>query len=184
MNAPPSPDTLLTFWFDAANKPFWFVKSAEFDALLKEKFAALYERAVEGELDLWKQTPQGCLALILLFDQIPRNIFRNAPKAFATDPLARDLTTYALDHGFDAHLSTEEKLFLYLPYEHAEDLALQERSVRLFQGITQDKEILYFADRHKEIIERFGRFPHRNQILGRQSTAEELAFLTEPHSSF
>ena len=180
----PPPDALLTFWFDPATQPFWFTRSLEFDARVKEDFEPLYHRAIQGDLETWKQTPRGCLALILLFDQVPRNIFRNTPKAFASDPLAQNLTTYVLEHYFDVDWSLEEKLFLYLPYEHAEDLALQEMSARLYQAATENQEILYFVQRHKEIIERFGRFPHRNQILGRQSTAEEIEFLKQPNSSF
>ena len=126
----------------------------------------------------------GCIALCVLLDQVPRNMFRNDPRAFATDGKARAVSDHAVANGFDLECTTDERIFLYLPFEHHEDMASQDRSVALFTERVGDGTTVRYARRHREIIQRFGRFPHRNAILGRASTPEEEAFLTEPDSSF
>jgi uncharacterized protein (DUF924 family) len=177
-------EQVLDFWFDPANKEFWFERSDSFDAAVGRRLAALHRQAVAGELDAWADSPKGALALCILLDQVPRNIYRGSPEAFASDPEALKVARRALESEFDSSLSAEERLFLYLPFEHSEDLADQELCCRLFGAMTENPEWLTYAERHREIIQRFGRFPHRNAVLGRPSTEEERAFLEEPNSSF
>jgi uncharacterized protein (DUF924 family) len=174
---------ILAFWFAPETKPRWFKPDPAFDATLKERFAAQVERAGSGALDAWRANADGALALVLLLDQMPRNIWRGTPRAFAFDGRAREIADHALAMGFDRDAPVDRRLFLYLPFEHSEALADQERSVRLFEALG-DPDYLDYAVRHRDVIARFGRFPHRNTILGRPSTAEELAFLAEPGSSF
>ncbi|WP_299443711.1 DUF924 family protein [uncultured Rhodospira sp.] len=186
----PLADDLLAFWFGTPDDPeyggfrdVWFEKSEAFDAEVGARFAEAHARAARGELDGWAVTPKGALALILLLDQVPRNIHRGTPRAFATDGKALDAAKQALRDGHDTALTPVERLFLYMPFQHAEDLVEQERSLTLYDrlGIEGAQKS---AHRHHEIIALFGRFPHRNAILGRDSTPEELAFLEEPNSSF
>lgn len=177
------PEGVLQWWFSPETKPGWFGGGDAFDAAVKDRLGPLHERALRGELDGWAAEPRGLLALVILFDQVPRNIFRGTKQAFAGDPKALALVRLAVDRGLEQGMSVDERLFLYLPFEHAEDLADQERSVALFRALG-DPDYLDFAIRHKAVIERFGRFPHRNAILGRESTAAELAFLQQPGSSF
>jgi uncharacterized protein (DUF924 family) len=178
-----TPEAVLAFWFAAETKPKWFKGGDGFDDEVRARLEPLFERAVQGELDGWAAETKGLLALVILFDQVPRNIHRGTPRAFATDPQALALARLAVDQGQDQGLPVDERLFLYLPFEHAEQLADQERSVALFRSLGH-ADYLDYAIRHKAVIERFGRFPHRNAILGRPSTAAELAFLEEPGSSF
>jgi uncharacterized protein (DUF924 family) len=178
-----TPDAVLAWWFAPETKPEWFTGGAAFDAAVRDRLGALYARAANGELDGWAVEPRGLLALVILFDQVPRNVFRGTPRAFEGDARALALARLAVDRGADRGLTVDERLFLYLPFEHAEDLADQERSVALFRALG-DADYLDYALRHQVVIERFGRFPHRNAILGRESTAEELAFLEQPGSSF
>ncbi|RMF27197.1 MAG: DUF924 domain-containing protein [Cyanobacteria bacterium J083] len=185
---------VLDFWFGVPEsigygkpKKEWFVKDAEFDNELRSRFFATYNLAAEGKLNDWRDSPEGCLALILVFDQFPRNIFRNMPQAFATDSLALDLAKYAVNSGFDAALLNVQKWFVYLPLEHSENLADQAEAVRLFstlQGDPNSVSAIDYARRHLEVIKRFGRFPHRNKILGRASTPAEIEFLKTPGSRF
>ena len=194
---------LLALWFgDEANDvlratrqaPLWWGKSSETDALLASRFGELVEAAAKGSLAHWADTPSGRLALILLLDQLPRNIHRGTPAAFAQDPLARDLCLKGLSIGADKSLSPLERVFFYLPLEHAESREQQARSVALFEALAAEQAgtpaqatfagFADFARRHQVIIERFGRFPHRNDILGRTSTPEEAAFLQQPGSGF
>jgi len=186
------PDALaiLDFWFGAPGSPehgtfrnAWFEKSAAFDAEVRARFAEAHARATHGALDGLATTPRGALALVLLLDQVPRNIFRDTPAAYATDARALDVAKQALRDGHDQILSSLERLFLYLPFQHAEDLVEQERGLALCDrlGIKGAQKA---AHRHHEIIARFGRFPHRNAVLGRETTEEERVFLTEPDSSF
>ena len=194
-------ESLHARWFggkadDAASdrqSKLWCGKSAETDAELAERFTPLVEAARAGALDDWAETPQGTLALILLTDQLPRNIYRGTGAAFASDARARAVAVAALDRGWDRQLLPIERVFIYLPLEHAESMADQERSVALYTRLFQEapekqleryRNFLTFALRHRRVIERFGRFPHRNAILGRESTPEEIAFLQEPGSSF
>jgi uncharacterized protein (DUF924 family) len=176
-------DELLAFWFAPGTKPRWFAKDGAFDAELRDRFGPLAAAAAEGRLARRAGTPRGALGLVLLLDQLPRNLHRGDPRAFAQDEKARAVASAALAAGHDAALGPDERLFLYLPFEHSEDLADQERAVELF-GRLGDPELLGYAVRHRDIVARFGRFPHRNAVLGRPSTAEELAFLEGPNSSF
>lgn len=190
------------FWFgddpdDAAvaqeRASLWWSKSPETDAEIRERFQPLVGAAARGELDAWRSRPEGRLSLILLTDQLPRNIFRDTPEAFASDPVARALCSEGLAAGDDRQLRAIERVFFYLPLEHSEDLEDQRRSVRLFRELAEEvrpewrkafEGFLDFAVRHHDIVERFGRFPHRNTILGRTPTREELEFLEQPGSSF
>jgi uncharacterized protein (DUF924 family) len=142
----------------------------------------LWERALRGELERWRATPLAALALIVVLDQFSRNMFRGTPCAFIGDPAALTAAASAIERGFDRLLSAQERTFLYMPFEHAEDLAAQRRSLALFEAL--DPDDMEYAKRHHEIIARFGRFPHRNAVLGRESTSEEIEFLKRPDSSF
>ena len=185
---------VLEFWFGAPDSPEfgrprapWFVKSAEFDALIRDRFLATHEAAAAGALDAWSSRPLAALALAVVLDQFPRNMFRGTPRAFAADARALALARNAVQRGFDAVLLPVQCWFVYLPFEHAEDLGAQRESLRLFERLATDAAgagTLTYAMRHYAVIERFGRFPHRNAILGRASTPEELAFLAQPGSSF
>ena len=181
---------VLECWFgqpDVAGpiefREVWFKSEPTFDARIAEAFAADQERAASGALDRLMETAAGCLALVLLLDQFPRNMFRGAPRAFATDAKALAVTRHAFIRGFDQDLSKWPRLFLYLPLEHSEALADQERSVELVREIGDAAQVDY-AVRHRDIIARFGRFPHRNAVLGRESTPEEVEFLKEEGSGF
>ncbi len=184
-------ERVITFWFgerDSAElgKPrreLWFVKTAKTDAEIARRFGADMEAAADGRLNHLAETVEGALALVILLDQFPRNVFRDTPRAFATDAKARVIAREALDKDFDRELLMVQRCFLYLPFEHSEDLADQERSVELF-GALDGYDVLEYAIRHRDIVARFGHFPHRNAILGRESTPEEIEFLKEPGSSF
>jgi uncharacterized protein (DUF924 family) len=185
---------LLDFWFGPAgsaererSRDVWFAPDPAFDATCHQCFLADQQRAAAGGLAHWQAAPETCLALILLLDQVPRNLFRGSPLAYASDPLARQVARQALDAGFAPALPPVWCWFLYLPFEHSEDLADQAVSLRLHAALPEDEEkpqLLDYARRHYEIIARFGRFPHRNAILGRTNTAEEEVFLHQPDSSF
>ena len=189
-----SVEQILTFWFGAADqadygqpRKFWFIKSPETDQTLRDNFLADYELAFQGQLEDWKNSPRSCLALILLFDQIPRNIFRNQPQMFATDQQALELAKFAVNQGFDQTLLPVERWFIYLPFEHSENLEDQSQAVALFRQLSDDPNsasAIDYAIRHFEVIRQFGRFPHRNQILGRETTPAEAEFLKQPGSSF
>ena len=173
---------LLACWFDPQNHPLWFKSTPAFDALLRDDFGAAVERAARGELDELEASADGALALCLLLDQIPRNIWRGTAAAFAQDEQARAVADRAITRGFDLAVRHEGRVFLYLPFEHSEHLADQDRAVKLIGPLGPEQ--LDYAVRHRDIVARFGRFPHRNRALGRTSTAEEEAFLQEPGSSF
>jgi uncharacterized protein (DUF924 family) len=181
-------DDVLAFWFEGdpnAWRDAWFRKSDEFDAA-SAHFTGAARAARDGTFDTWADTPRGALALILLLDQLPRNLFRGTPEAFASDAKARLVAAATVARGFDAMLTATERVFVYLPFEHAESLADQDESVRLFgtlRGSMRDSTIDY-AERHRAVIRRFGRFPHRNAILGRTSTPDEVAYLAEPGAGF
>jgi uncharacterized protein (DUF924 family) len=185
---------LIDFWFGPPRSPgrfqqraVWFKVDPGFDAELRLRFAGLQRRAADGTCADWALEAEPCLALILLLDQLPRNLFRGSAQAFASDPLAREAARAALKRGFDRSLPASWRQFIYLPFEHSEELADQELCVKLMTGLDRDPACagtLDFAQRHHAIIARFGRFPHRNAALGRQSTPEEEAFLKEPGSSF
>jgi uncharacterized protein (DUF924 family) len=174
---------VVDFWLLQVGPDKWFSRDDDLDDQIRIKFLALYNKAVAGVLKSWRETAQGCLGEIILLDQFSRNLYREDPRAYASDGQAREILALALDRGFDAGLSADEKRFLYMPLQHSENAADQARSVELFRTLEDDKTFEYTL-RHQEIIARFGRFPHRNAALGRTSTAEETAFLQEPNSSF
>jgi len=185
---------VLDFWFGAPAslergrpRKAWFEKSDAFDAAVRERFGATHAAADTGALDAWRRTPHAALALVITLDQFPRNMFRGEARAFASDPRALGVARELVARGYDAAMMPVERCFAYLPFEHAEDLAAQRRAVELFASMAQDSwgaTTLDYARRHHDVIARFGRFPHRNAILGRVSTPEEIAFLQEPGSSF
>jgi uncharacterized protein (DUF924 family) len=175
---------VLGFWFSPATRPNWFEKSDAFDAEVRRLLLPLHEQVASGRLPEWREHPQGCLASIILLDQVPRNVFRESPRAFASDPAAQALTKLAIERSYDAGLNAEERVFLYLPLEHSENLADQRLSVEINRARIGVPEYTDYAEGHLRIIERFGRFPHRNRILGRPSTEEEIEFLKQPGSSF
>lgn len=165
---------VIAFW-RAAGPEAWFAKDDAFDDRFRATFGQAHEAAVRGELAAWEETPEGALALILLLDQFPRNCFRDTARMFESDELAVAAADRAVARGQDLALPDELRVFAYLPYEHAEDMALQEKAVALIRPLGADW--LRFAEVHRDIIARFGRFPHRNELLGRVSTPEELEFL-------
>ena len=177
-------ERVLDFWFAPGMAPRWFVKDAAFDAEVRERLGADYEAALEGRYERWAADSRGCVALCVLLDQVPRNLYRDDPRAFASDARALAVTRQALAEGLDRALGQAERAFLYMPLEHAEDLELQELCVRLMAELDEDPQWLDYARRHREVIARFGRFPHRNAVLGRASSEEEVAFLQQEGSSF
>jgi uncharacterized protein (DUF924 family) len=192
MRDQPTPEDVLLFWFGGAGergKPHkrWFEKSAAFDREVRERFLPLYEDAACGRMSHLKENPLDCLARIILLDQFPRNMFRGTPRAFATDALALEAARHAVDRGFDRDMRAVERMFAYLPFEHSESFTDQERACELTQPLDafeETKDAYRYAVLHRDIILRFGRFPHRNAILGRASTPEEIEFLKGPGSSF
>ena len=192
MHDQPTPDDVLLFWFGGAGergKPHkrWFEKSAAFDREVRERFLSLYEHAAAGRLSSLKEYPLDCLALIIVLDQFPRNMFRGTPRAFATDALALEAARHAVGRGFDREMHAVERMFAYLPFEHSESFADQQTACELTQALDafeETKDAYRYAVLHRDIIRRFGRFPHRNAILGRASTPEEAEFLKGPGSSF
>ena len=173
---------LLDFWFADETKACWYDATDAFDRLCRERFGDLVDRAARDDLAAWEGSANGALALCLLLDQMPRNLFRGTPRAFATDDAAVGVATRAIDRGFDQALDVERRAFLYLPFMHSEHLGQQERSVVL--AATIDENFLSYAIDHADIIRRFRRFPHRNAILGRPSTADEEAFLADGAKSY
>jgi uncharacterized protein (DUF924 family) len=187
-------DEILDFWFGrpdetdyGKSRQFWFNKNPEFDKEVQTRFQTDYELAASGKLDNWKDSPHSCLALIILLDQFPRNMFRGEAKAFATDSQALLVAKHAVTQGFDRELLPVKRWFIYLPFEHSETLEDQHLAVELNQQLTEYpecKDALKYAILHLKIIEQFGRFPHRNKILGRETTPKEAEFLKQPNSSF
>ena len=185
---------LLDAWFGPPGDPgreqqhgIWFKSTGEFDASLREAFLADYEAAAAGLLRSWEALPEGALALVLLLDQIPRNIFRGTPRAYATDAAARGAADRAIEKDFDQMVPLVWRRFFYMPPHHSENLEDQRRSRELFQALPRDPDragsLRRYGHPYVEVIERFGRFPHRNAILGRESTPEEIAFLAERKKS-
>jgi uncharacterized protein (DUF924 family) len=177
---------ILTFWFGDTEltkgmerRDVWFRSTPEFDAALTERYADVHERAGGGAFDHFINNPADCLALVLLLDQVPRNIFRGSPRSFGTDAKAREIARIALDRGHDQALGNWHKAFLYLPFEHSEDMVDQDRSCALYETLDQERS-LQAALGHREAIRQFGRFPHRNAVLGRVSTPEEESYLEDP----
>lgn len=197
-----TPHQVLDFWFGPLNSAqdyptdkvkAWFIKDANFDNTIRVQFEDSIQAAAKGNLDHWKATPEGNLALIVLLDQMTRNIYRNTPEAFAYDPIAQEITLTAIKNGDDQKVLPLQRVFFYMPLEHAENLDLQNQSVAAFKRLVDTvpsevqhhfKSFYEYAIAHQRIIERFGRFPHRNQILDRDPTTEEIKFLKQPGSSF
>jgi uncharacterized protein (DUF924 family) len=198
-----SPEDVIHFWLGDLSQPgadplakasAWWKKDDAFDREIRERFQGTLDRGVRGELRAWESSPRGRLALVLLYDQLSRNMFRGTARSFAQDALARDVATKALDAGDERALAPIEASFLFMPFMHAEDVAMQQRAVDGFTKLRDaagDEKLrknyessVKFGAAHMKIIERFGRFPHRNAILGRVSTAEEAEFLKQPGSSF
>ena len=179
-------EDILTFWFEDLDltrerekRDIWFKSTPEFDQAIADKFRAAYEDAAAGRLDELKESREGCLALILILDQFSRNLFRNNPQAFAADPKAREFARHAMDQGYDQDVDDFVKGFFYLPFEHSEDLADQELSVKLFSPMGNENTT-EAAIGHHDAIAQFGRFPHRNAVLGRENTPEEEEYLKDP----
>jgi uncharacterized protein (DUF924 family) len=170
-----TPDDVLTFW-RAAGEQKWFAKNDAFDAEIKSRFLPTYEAAANGALADWEATPEGALALTIVLDQFPRNMFRRDARAFAADAAARAIADRALARGFDRRVPDRERLFFYLPFEHSEAMADQERCCALVKALG-NADLLHWAELHADIIRRFGRFPHRNAVLGRATTPAEKAYL-------
>ena len=184
----PTAEAVLDFWFGAGPpvwRKLWFLKDPDFDAACA-RFAPAREAALAGACDSWAETPRGVLALLILLDQFSRNLFRDRAEAFAADPRARALAGAALERGFDRGLTPIERVFLYLPVMHSEDLADQDLSVSLCEALPpiEGAPVVESAYRHRDVIRRFGRYPHRNAALGRASTPDELAYLAEPGAGF
>lgn len=177
------PEDVINFWFIEIEQAKWWQKDKTFDALINEKFLATHHAASKGELSHWRETAHGRLAEIIVLDQFSRNIFRDSPQSFAFDGLALCLAQHAISAGADNELSAIERSFLYMPFMHSESAKIHQTAVNLYQenGLTSNVE---FELKHKAIIDRFNRYPHRNEILGRKSTEEEVAFLQLPGSSF
>ena len=171
---------ILEFWFAPGMAAKWFVRDSDLDREVGERLGALHDKAAAGEFDDWWQSARGCLDLLVLLDQTPRNIFRDDPRTYATDEMARAVTQHALDRGYDEELTHNQRGMLYLPLQHSESLADNERAVELTRPLTENPDFHKWAVRHLDIVARFGRFPHRNEILGRENTPEETAFLAEP----
>lgn len=188
-------ESVLDFWFgpvgsdgepDQEHRERWWRKSDEFDREIRERFGDSIERGARGELDEWSATTRGRLALIILLDQFSRNVFRDTPRSFAQDERALALALTGIEEGVDRELPARFRAFFYMPLMHSEDRRVQRRSVEVFAALRDGggPDHVGFAEAHRDIVERFGRFPHRNAILGRPSTPEEAEFLTQPGSSF
>jgi uncharacterized protein (DUF924 family) len=175
------PQDILIFWRNAGPSQ-WFAAKSAFDEAIRLKFEPVHHAAARGEYDAWRDDADGALALVILLDQFPRNLYRGTGHAFATDPLARTITRQAIDRGFDRQTEAVLRPFFYLPFEHSETLADQDEGVALCQALADeagDQDTLKWARLHRDIIARFGRFPHRNRALGRTTSAEEQAFLDD-----
>ena len=182
----PIAENILTFWFgtsdmaaDIGKRDVWFKATPSFDRRLGEDYSDIHRQAASGELDHFLEGPEDCLALILALDQFPRNIFRGTPEAFETDARARDVARHALDCGYDRHFSPQPRKFIFLPFSHSEFLDDQERAVALYASLNDEKS-LESATGHRDAIARFGRFPHRNRVLGRTCTPDEESYLEDP----
>ena len=179
-------DDILAFWFDTCTPEDWFTKSTDFDARVAQQFSDTYDAAVGGSLDNWQETPLGALALVIVLDQFPRNMFRDSERSFGSDAEALAVTRAALARGDDTDTSYTDhhRQFLYMPLMHSEDEEDQKTCVELAEQRTENELLQDFARQHLRVVERFGRFPHRNALLGRKSTAEEIEFLKQDGSSF
>lgn len=174
---------IIDFWFNEIDSKYWFKKDANFDRQLRQRFWDTYQAAIHCELYEWRQTPDGSLAEVIVLDQFSRNFFRDSAKAFEFDALALALSQNAIEKGFDKDIPIKRRSFLYMPYMHSESLEIHNQALELFatEGLENN---LDYEKRHRDIIEKFSRYPHRNQVMGRESTAAELEFLSKPGSSF
>ena len=170
------PQEIIDFWYKESQPQDWFVKNTEFDKQIHDRFLPVYNQAIKGELYTWRITPQGRLAEIIVLDQFARNLFRNNPQAFAYDTMALALAQEAIQAGDDKKLEQNQRWFLYMPFMHSESKAIHEQSIKLFTELGQQQTLQHAID-HKKIIDQFGRYPHRNKVLGRNSTPEEVKFL-------
>ncbi len=193
----PEAQAILTFWFDDPATPnseygqqrkIWFRKDPTFDQQVRDRFLPLYQQARAGECDGWREQPRSALALTILLDQFPRNMFRGTARCFEADAQALDTAEAAIANHFDQLLLPVERMFLYLPFEHSENIDHQHRAVSLFETLVQTapelQSTLDYAYRHRDVIAQFGRFPHRNESLGRKSTSAEIEFLKQPGARF
>lgn len=174
---------VLSFWFEEIEPEQWWKKDLEFDEAIRSQFGDLLQQAIAGELCGWRQSAKGSLAEVIVLDQFSRNIYRNKPESFANDSLALALSQFAISKSFDSELSSAEKVFLYMPFMHSESPRIHQEAVKLYESVGIESN-LEFELKHKVIIDRFGRYPHRNYILGRDSTAEETEFLKQAGSGF
>ncbi len=188
-----TPSDVLEFWFSEQSRTLWFEKNAAFDESIRSRFEDTMRAAAAGELEHWERTAPGALALVIVLDQFPRNLYRGSARAFAADARARQVADRAINRRLDQETPLAQRHFFFLPFEHSESTADQERSIALFQawaaahdGPARDRalEQMRYVHRHAEIVQRFGRFPHRNEALGRESTPAEIEFLREPMSAF
>ena len=179
----PEKEEILNFWFKECKPEQWFKKKEDFDQMIENRFSDAIEDAIAGKLDNWEDTETGCLTLILLLDQFTRNVFRDTPRAFAGDKRALALSQICCDKDYLTNTDIHRRHFMLMPMMHSENLAVQDAALPLFKKYASEKDYEY-AEKHRDIIARFGRFPHRNVILGRKSTNEELEFLKQPGSSF
>ncbi len=176
---------IIHFWFEETQPQQWFQKSPDFDALVRNRFSTIYEMAKDGLCNNWSSDAEGALALVIVLDQFPRNMFRDTPAAFATDEQALLAAKQAIAKGFDQILEPVKRGFLYVPFQHSENMNDQNRSVELMGAMQYDNPAGYdYALRHRVVIEKFGRFPHRNKILGRENTPEEEEYLKLPGAGF
>lgn len=184
MQAPTNkPDQVLHFWFETLRPEDWYRSDPGIDDFVRDKLGGLHGMAIRGELERWRDSAEGTLALIILLDQVPRNIHRNTPRAFASDENARAVLAAALAAGLDKSLTKRKRVFLYLPLMHSEKMRHQDQSVELFTDLGIENNLDY-AHRHRDVIRQYGRFPHRNAALGRQSTPEEEEYLSQPGAGF
>jgi len=169
-------EDIIEYWFSPEISKRWFSSTVQLDAEIKTKYEALWQAAARGKLEHWQKRPIGCLALVIVLDQFPLNMYRNQPESFSTEAQSIEVACLAVEKGFDQALQPEQKAFLYMPFMHSENLSDQNLSVKLFTeaGLKGNQ---HFAEHHREIVRRFGRFPHRNIILGRTSTSEEIEYL-------
>lgn len=176
MPEPISPRHIIEFWYSEKMRKRWFSSTPELDSEIRSKYESLWLQAGKGELDGWKASPEGCLALVIVLDQFPLNMFRGEAKSFSTEQRAVACSKYCIAQGFDRKMPQDRVAFLYMPLMHSENIADQDLSVKLFEQADLTDN-LRFARHHRELIRRFGRFPHRNQILGRNSSTEEIEYL-------
>lgn len=175
-----SPETIINFWFKELTPKDWFMQNDEVDQKITRRYGELLKKASQGELAYWRETALGLLAEIIVLDQFSRNVYRGTPEAFSQDPMALTLSQQLIQRGLDKNLAHDEKRFAYLPFMHSESMAIHHEAMKIFTDLGE----IDFEKQHYDIIEKFGRYPHRNEALGRKSTSAEIEFLKRPNSSF